>query len=118
MVTASVNGTRVFKGERIAYSVTKAGQVVLAKSLAVEFAKHDVRINAICPGAIETNIGQSTAARDVEEVGLPVKYPEGNTPLNKGQADHVADLVLFLTSDMSSHITGTAIFIDGGETLI
>ncbi len=118
VVTASVNGTRTFKGERIAYSCTKAGQVVLAKSLAAEFAKHNVRINAICPGAIETNINQSTEARDVEQVGLPVEYPEGNTPLNKGQADHVADLVLFLASEMSSHITGTAIFIDGGETLI
>ncbi len=55
MVTSGINGTRTFKGERIAYSCTKAGQVVLVKSLAVEFAKHNVRINAICPGAIATN---------------------------------------------------------------
>ncbi len=118
LVTSSVNGTRTFKGERIAYSCTKAGQVVLVKSLAVEFAKHGVRINAICPGAIETNIDQSTKKRDTEEVGLPVEYPEGRTPLNDGKADHVAQLALFLAGDNSSHITGTEIFVDGAETLI
>ncbi len=118
LVTSSVNGTRVFKGERIAYSCTKAGQVVLVKSLAVDFAKHGVRINAICPGAIETNINASTHPRDVEEVGLPVEYPEGRAPLNKGIANHVAQLALFLASDASQHITGTEIWIDGGETLV
>ncbi len=118
VVTSSVNGTRVFAGERIAYSCTKAGQVVLVKSLAVEFAKHNVRINAICPGAIETHINQSTEARDTEKVGLPVEYPEGRTPLNDGKANHVAQLALFLASDASMHISGTDIFVDGAETLI
>lgn len=118
LVTASVNGTRVFKGERVAYSCTKAGQVVMVKSLAVEFAKHGVRINAICPGAIETNINQSTEARDVGEVGLEVEYPEGKVPLNKGVANHVAQLALFLASDSSIHITGTEVWIDGAETLV
>ena len=118
MVTSSVNGTRLFKGARIAYSCTKAGQVVLVKSLAVDFAKHGVRINAICPGAIETNIDQSTEARDTEVVGLPVEYPEGKAPLNKGVANHVAQLALFLASDASLHITGTEVWIDGAETLV
>jgi NAD(P)-dependent dehydrogenase (short-subunit alcohol dehydrogenase family) len=118
IVTASVNGTRVFKGERVAYACTKAGQAVMARCLAVEFAKHNVRINTICPGGIETNIGERTEARDNEEVGLPVEYPEGRTPLNKGKADHVAHLVLFLATDSSKHISGTEIFIDGAETLI
>ena len=118
LVTASVNGTRVFKGERIAYSCTKASQVVLVKSLAVEFALHGVRINAICPGAIDTEIDDSTVARDVKEVGLPVEYPQGRVPLNKGVSDHVAQLALFLASDNSAHITGTPIWIDGAETLM
>jgi len=118
LVTSSVNGTRVFKGERIAYSCTKAGQVVLVKSLAVEFAKHNVRINALCPGAIETHINQSTEKRDTETVGLPVEYPEGRTPLNDGKANHVARLALFLASDAAMHISGTEIFVDGAETLI
>ncbi len=118
LVTASVNGTRVFKGERIAYSCTKASQVVLVKSLAVEFALHGVRINAICPGAIDTEIDDSTHAIDVKEVGLPVDYPKGRVPLNKGVSNHVAQLALFLASDASEHITGTPIWIDGAETLV
>lgn len=118
LVTSSVNGTRVFKGERIAYSCTKASQVVLVKSLAVEFALHKVRINAICPGAIDTEIDDSTVTRDVSEVGLPVEYPEGRVPLNKGVSNQVAQLALFLASDASQHITGSPIWIDGGETLI
>lgn len=118
LVTSSVNGTRVFKGERIAYSCTKASQVVLVKSLAVEFALHGVRINAICPGAIDTEIDDSTHAKDVEEVGLPVEYPKGRVPLNKGVSNHVAQLALFLASDASEHITGTPIWIDGAETLV
>lgn len=118
LVTSSVNGTRVFKGERIAYSCTKAGQVVLVKSLAVEFALHGVRINAICPGAIETEIDDSTRARDVKEVGLPVKYPKGRTPLNTGVANHTAQLALFLASDAAEHISGTEVWIDGAETLV
>lgn len=118
LVTSSVNGTRVFKGERIAYSCTKASQVVLVKSLAVEFALHNVRINAICPGAIDTEIDDSTRAIDVKEVGLPVKYPKGRVPLNEGVSNHVAQLALFLASEASQHITGTPIWIDGGETLI
>jgi len=118
LVTASVNGTRVFKGERIAYSCTKAGQVVLVKSLAVEFAKHGVRINALCPGAIETHIEQSTIPRDTGTVGLPVEYPQGRTPLNDGKANHVARLALFLASDAAMHISGTEVFVDGAETLV
>ncbi len=118
LVTSSINGTRIFKAQSIAYSCTKAGQIVLVKSLAVDFAKHGVRINAICPGAIETHINESTEARDVERLGLPVEHPEGNQPLNKGVANHVAQLALFLASDGASHITGTEVFIDGGETLV
>lgn len=118
IVTSSVNGTREFRGERIAYSCTKASQVVLVKSLAVEFALHGVRINAICPGAIDTEIDDSTIERDVKKVGLPVNYPKGRTPLNQGVSNHVAQLALFLASDNSSHITGSPIWIDGAETLV
>ena len=118
VVTASVNGTRIFHAERVAYACTKASQVVMVKCLAVEFAKHNVRINAICPGAIETNIGENTEARNTSDLGLKVEFPEGRTPLNKGVADQVAHLVLFLASDASNHISGTEIFIDGAETLV
>lgn len=122
IVTASVNGTRIFSNTgATAYSTTKAGQVAMTKMLALEFAPEKVRVNVICPGAIETNIDENTEQRDLDKVRIPVEFPESHQPLTGGKPGHsnqVADLVLFLASDMSSHITGTEIWIDGAESLI
>jgi NAD(P)-dependent dehydrogenase (short-subunit alcohol dehydrogenase family) len=122
VVTASVNGTRIFSNTgATAYSTSKAGQVAMTKMLALELAPYKVRVNVICPGAIETNIDQNTERRNLEEVQIPVEFPESNQPLTGGEpgrAGQVGDLVLFLASDMASHITGTEIWIDGAESLI
>ncbi len=121
VVVASVNGTRVFSNSgATAYACSKAAQVAFAKMAALELAKHRVRVNAICPGAIDTEIEDNTEHRDIAELGVPVKFPEGWHPLRgePGTADQVARLVLFLASDASNHITGTEIWIDGGESLI
>jgi len=121
IVTASVNGTRIFSNTgATAYSCSKAGQVAFAKMIALELAQDKVRVNVICPGAIETNIEESTEQRDLDEVRVPVEYPEGAHPLagQPGTADQVAQLVLFLASDASSHISGTEIWIDGAESLL
>jgi NAD(P)-dependent dehydrogenase (short-subunit alcohol dehydrogenase family) len=122
VVTSSVNGTRMFSnGGASAYATTKAGQVALTQMLAVELARHRIRVNVICPGAIETEIEKSTEKRDVEEAKEPVEYPEGEIPLTDGKpgsAEQVAKLVLFLASDDSDHITGTPVWIDGGQSLL
>jgi NAD(P)-dependent dehydrogenase (short-subunit alcohol dehydrogenase family) len=121
IVTASVNGTRIFSNTgATAYSCSKAGQVAFTKMTALELAQDKVRVNVICPGAIETNIEESTEQRDLDEVRVPVEYPEGAHPLEgqPGTADQVAQLVLFLASDNSSHISGTEIWIDGAESLL
>jgi NAD(P)-dependent dehydrogenase (short-subunit alcohol dehydrogenase family) len=122
IITSSVNGTRIFSNAgATAYSATKAGQVAVAKMLALELAKHRIRVNVICPGAIETNIDESTEKQDVEAAREPAEYPEGRIPLTDGQpgsADDVAQLVVFLASDASRHITGTEVWIDGAESLL
>lgn len=122
VVCASVNGTRIFSNSGAsAYATSKAGQVALAKMLAVELAQSRIRVNVICPGAIETEIDANTDRRDIELVKVPVNYPRGSIPLTgraPGRADQVADLVLFLAGDRSSHITGTEIWIDGGQSLV
>ena len=122
IITSSVNGTRIFSNTgATAYSCSKAGQVALAKMLALELAPHKVRVNVICPGAIKTNIDQNTERRNLEEVQVPVEFPEGKVPLTEGRpgtAEQVARLVLFLASDASDHITGTEIWIDGAESLL
>ncbi len=122
IVTSSVNGTRMFSNTgATAYSSSKAAQVAFTKMVALELAKYKVRVNVICPGAIETNISESTEVRDVEEEKEPVEYPEGTIPLTRGKpgkASQVAELVAFLASDQSSHISGTEIWIDGASTLL
>jgi NAD(P)-dependent dehydrogenase (short-subunit alcohol dehydrogenase family) len=121
VVTSSVNGTRMFSNSGAsAYATTKAGQVALTQMLALELAKHKIRVNVICPGGITTEIEESTEKRDLEEAREPVEYPEGKIPLTdgkRGSAEQVAKLVLFLASDDSSHITGTPVWIDGAQSL-
>ncbi len=122
IVTASVNGTRIFSNTgATAYSCTKAAQVAFTKMTALELAQSKVRVNVICPGAIESNISESTEKRDLGKVKVPVEFPEGNIPLTggkPGKADDVAQLVLFLASDASKHISGTEVWIDGTESLL
>lgn len=122
IVTASVNGTRVFSNTgATAYSASKAGQVAITKMLAVELAPHNVRVNVICPGQTETEISDNTQPKDVQSVKFPVEYPKGKIPLADGKpatSQQVAELVLFLASDASSHITGTEVWIDGASSLV
>jgi NAD(P)-dependent dehydrogenase (short-subunit alcohol dehydrogenase family) len=122
IITSSVNGTRMFSNTgATAYSCTKAAQVAFTKMVALELAEHRIRVNVICPGAIETKIDENTQHRDLEEVKEPVHYPEGEIPLTDGKpgtSEQVAQLVLFLASDVSSHISGTEIWIDGAQSLL
>lgn len=122
IITSSINGNRVFSNTGAgAYSTSKAGQVALMKMAALELAPHRIRVNAICPGAIKTNIGENTHVTEAaEEAKIPVEYPEGSQPLEDGpgSSEQVAELVLFLASPQSSHITGTDIYIDGAESLL
>lgn len=122
IITSSINGNRVYTNFGFsAYATTKAGQVAFMKMAALELAKFKIRVNAICPGAISTNIDNSTDERpELEEVRIPIEYPEGDQPLagGHGKPSQVAQLVLFLASDDSSHITGTEVYIDGAESLL
>jgi NAD(P)-dependent dehydrogenase (short-subunit alcohol dehydrogenase family) len=122
IVTSSINGTRVFSNTgATAYSASKAGQVAITKMLALELAKHRIRVNVVCPGGITTEIEESTEKRSLEKAQEPVEFPAGEIPLTdgrKGTSDDVADLMLFLASDASRHITGTEVWIDGGQSLL
>lgn len=121
IVVASINGTRVFSNTgATAYASSKAGQVAFTKMIALELAAHKIRANVICPGAIDTEIEENTEHRDIEELGVPVEFPRGWHPLRgaPGTSEQVARLVLFLASDAADHITGTEMWIDGGESLV
>jgi len=122
VITASINGSRTFTSAgATAYSATKAAQVAMGQMLAVELAKHKIRVNVVCPGKIGTEISENTTKRNTEEAEVPAEYPAGPIPLTgeePGTSGEVAELVLFLASDRSRHITGTPVWIDGGQSLL
>ncbi|AFC30170.1 hypothetical protein PM3016_3325 [Paenibacillus mucilaginosus 3016] len=122
IITSSINGSRVFSNFGMsAYSTSKAGQVAFAKMAALELARYKIRVNVICPGAITTHIGENThSTPELRKIKIPVQYPEGSMPLEHGpgKPEQVGELVAFLASGASSHITGTELFIDGAESLL
>ena len=122
IVVSSINGTRTFTTPgATAYTATKAWQVAMVQQLALELARHHIRINAVCPGEIDTNIDVNTSLRLEEETAIPVIWPEGQVPITggrPGRSEDVADVIAFLASDKARHMTGSPIWIDGGQGLL
>lgn len=122
VIVSSINGTRTFTSPgATAYSVTKAGQLAMAQQLCLELGRHRIRVNAVCPGEITTAIDENTDIRGREKTEVPVLFPSGDIPVTGGVAgsgNDVAELIGFLASDASRHITGTPIWIDGGQGLL
>jgi NAD(P)-dependent dehydrogenase (short-subunit alcohol dehydrogenase family) len=114
---ASINAIR---GNTLltAYSASKGGVVAMTRALATELAPDGIRVNALCPGAIDTPMTSEylSAADDPEAVRevLIQKHPLGRL----GTADDVARAAVFLASDDASFITGVALPVDGGRHLI
>jgi 3-oxoacyl-[acyl-carrier protein] reductase len=104
---SSASGIHPLPGQ-VNYAAAKAGVIGFTKSLAKEVAPHNVRVNAIAPGFIETDMTAS----------LPRKYRErllGSIPIGRfGQTEEVARAVVFLASDLSRYITGQVLEIEGG----
>ncbi len=121
-ITSSINGTRTFTtAGASAYSTTKAGQLAFGQMLALELAQYRIRVNVICPGAIESEIGDNTEKRRTAAARVPAKFPKGTVPLTggkPGRSEDVAELCVFLASDRSRHISGTPIWIDGAQSLL
>ena len=122
VITSSINGTRVFSTPgATAYSCSKAGQVAMAKMLALELAGDRIRVNVVCPGNIATEIEESTERQDLESMGESVGFPAKKIPLTDraaGSPGQVAEAVLFLVSEASSHVTGTVVIVDGAQSLM
>lgn len=122
IVISSINGTRTFTTPgATAYSATKAAQLAMVQQLALELGRHGIRINAVCPGAIDTEINDNTNVRKKRQTEVPVQFPEGDIPLTGGESgtvEEVAEVIAFLASDASRHVTGTPIWVDGGQSLL
>jgi meso-butanediol dehydrogenase/(S,S)-butanediol dehydrogenase/diacetyl reductase len=111
--TASISGTRGDYG-MASYNAAKAGVINLTRSAALENAKHNIRINCVCPGAINTRAPELLGKDKAEEFRRVQRaaHPVGRM----GEPEEIASTVLFLASDDASFITGAAIVADGGVT--
>ena len=92
------------------YVASKHAVTGLTKNAALEFAKQGIRVNAVCPGGIETDMVQSFLSEEFTEEMLDGMHPIGRI----GQPEEVAELMVWLCSDRSSFMTGAIIPIDGG----
>jgi len=109
--TASISGTRPAAGEA-PYAASKAAVAALTATAALEYAP-SVRVNAISPGMIHTGLTDPLLSID-----WPVPHMVDKTPLARiGTPDDIADVVLFLASDLARFVTGQNLVIDGGMTL-
>jgi NAD(P)-dependent dehydrogenase (short-subunit alcohol dehydrogenase family) len=110
--TASVAGLRANAGGN-PYSASKAGVISLVQTAANSFYDTGVRVNAICPGLIETGMTQSIFAR-ARERGTDSKIGQLNPLRRHGLPEEIAAVALFLASDEASYVNGQAIPVDGG----
>lgn len=109
--TASINGL-VGNGAQPGYTATKHGVVGLTRHGALRWAKAGIRVNAVCPGVIETPMTAPLVANpDMRKV------IDGMTPMGRmGKAEEIAAAVLWLCSDQASFVTGHPLVVDGGST--
>ncbi len=119
--TASIAGLQAGYSP-IAYAVAKAGVIQLTKVAAAELARHRIRVNAICPGYILTNIftaslGISGDATERANEALRRMAPEVQPVRTAGSARHIADACVFLASGEAAFVTGTHLVVDGGLTI-
>jgi NAD(P)-dependent dehydrogenase (short-subunit alcohol dehydrogenase family) len=111
---ASIAGRAAGLRDRSAYVASKTGLIGFTKECAREFAAHHIRVNAVCPGVIITEM--TAHLRDNE--AQMQKWLE-DIPLGRlGEPDDVTGLVLFLCSDAARYITGQAINVDGGKVML
>ena len=107
----SIDGEVVYyHGAHAAYSVSKAGIIMLTKGMAVELAPHNIHVNAIAPGVIATDIAANTMSNTAHLQQVVKDIPLGR----RAQPEEVAGAAVFLASDDASYVIGTTLFVDGG----
>ena len=112
---ASINSFVAWENDA-PYTATKGAVLQFTRALALELAARQIRVNAVCPGVIDTPLTDAFVERAVDPEALRAEYA-AVSPLNRmGTAREVANCVLFLASDEASFVTGSALVVDGATT--
>ncbi len=112
--TASVQGLQSMSGVS-AYAASKGGVLSLTRQLALEYAREGIRVLAVCPGTIDTNMVRSSAANEPGGVEAALARWGESHPIGRiGTGQDIANAVLFLASDQASFMTGEYVCVDGG----
>lgn len=112
--TASVQGLQSMKGVP-AYAASKGGVLSLTRQLAVEYAAERIRVLAVCPGTIDTEMVRASAAMEGGDVDEALRRYGTSHPIGRiGTGQDIANAVLFLASDKASFMTGEYVCVDGG----
>lgn len=99
------------------YAAAKGGVNQLTKALANELGVHNIRVNAVCPGLINTQIWQDIKDSEAKDTEQLVKFWRSNIALRReGEPSEIAELVTWLCTDQASYLTGAHLMIDGGMT--
>jgi NAD(P)-dependent dehydrogenase (short-subunit alcohol dehydrogenase family) len=113
---SSVTGTRSFPGV-LAYCVSKAGVDHLTRCAALELAPKGIRVNAVNPGVVVSNLHRRSGMTEENYAAFLERSKETHPLGRAGQADEIADLIVFLASSRAGWITGETVAIDGGRHL-
>lgn len=116
ILTASNSGVQIDR-EMIAYATTKHAVIAMAKQIAVDFARHNIRCNALCPGFIDTRFNAGFEAQMGGRAGLQDYVARSIPAARFGTVAEIADSIVFLASDRSSFMTGHALVVDGAESV-
>jgi NAD(P)-dependent dehydrogenase (short-subunit alcohol dehydrogenase family) len=108
---ASIGALRILQGVA-GYTASKAGLVQLTKQMAVELARHDIRVNALCPGYVETPINRDFFASEAGQAVVR-RVPQRRL----GQPADLSGALLLLASPAGAHMTGAALVVDGGHSV-
>ncbi len=104
-----------------AYCAAKGGVIMLTRQLAVDYAREGIRVNALCPGYVATDMGGRRAALPPRQRDAANARREANAALQpigrQAHPDEIAAAALYLASDESSFVVGAALCVDGGETI-